>query len=50
MTCQHRWAIDKKPVDGHYPALCRLCGAERTYPVVPKKAQGRNYWGRRPLD
>ena len=53
MTCQHRWVFDKKVVggvDGHWPAECRLCGAKRTYPTVPKLAKGRNYWGRRKLD
>ena len=35
----------------HPPArAARVGGAGRTYPGAPKKAQGRNYWGRRPLD
>ena len=53
MTCAHRWVVDKKVVggvDGHWPAECRRCGATRTYPVEPKKAKGRNYWGRRPVE
>ena len=44
----HRWMLDAKVVAGRYPAQCRHCDAKRTYPVEPKKAHGRNYWGRRP--
>ena len=50
MTCQHRWMLDTKVVDGRYPAKCQLCGVKRTYPVSPKLAHGRNYWGRRPVE
>ena len=48
--CAHRWKVDTKVVDGHWPAKCKRCGTTRTYPTVPKLAKGRNYWGRRPLD
>ena len=46
----HRWVIKATVVDELYVAQCRHCDAKRTYPTEPKKAKGRNYWGRRPVE
>ncbi len=50
MACQHRWMLPTKATDSVYRSKCQLCGAKRTFPTEPKTAQGRNYWGRRPLE
>ena len=46
----HRWRIGERRDDGAFPATCRHCDTKRTFPTEPKKAHGRNYWGRRPVE
>lgn len=36
MACTHRWMVASEPDgDGDYPAVCRGCGAARTFPAEP---------------
>lgn len=36
MRCQHRWRIAERPERGAYVGTCRVCGARRTFPLVPE--------------
>jgi hypothetical protein len=34
-TCTHHWMVETGPVAGRLPAVCRACGAEKTFPNAP---------------
>uniref|UniRef100_A0A6M3XYU6 Uncharacterized protein n=1 Tax=viral metagenome TaxID=1070528 RepID=A0A6M3XYU6_9ZZZZ len=49
-NCKHHWLINTIPEKGQYPATCKLCGAEATFPVKSDwELQGFRITQRRPV-